>query len=209
MQSQCDNLSWAYTVSLLKCWKYMLSSKMPHTVAPWWVLHHVSCETCWANWVLISILFYLLLFFLELSESVPPISFGQNPYLWIFICSCAVKNGYLLLLCWLMYCILLIDLVLGLILHPGSQNLCFFALYSTTNSRFIIMLIEADLKGFLNYGSGTQSESQACFSVGPRMSEVCFNEPPVQGWVINFDAFWSHAEWAEWSCGWWCSRVNP
>lgn len=50
------------------------------------------------------------------------------------------------------------------------------------------MMIEADLKGFLNYGSGTQSEPQACFSVGARMSGERFNEPPVQGWVINFDA---------------------
>ena len=43
------------------------------------------------------------------------------------------------------------------------------------------MLMEADLKGFLNYGSGTRNESQICFSAGARMSRVCFNEPPVQG----------------------------
>lgn len=68
-----------------------------------------------------------------------------------------------------------------LLIRPGFSSKCCFTLNSTADSRFIIMLMEADLRDFLNYGSGTQNESQACFSVGARMSGVCFNEPLVQG----------------------------
>lgn len=125
--------------------------------------------------------------FIGLSESVPTISFEQNPQSYQPLClwSNAVKSFYLPLLCWLMYSALLIDLVLGLILYSDTQN----SLQVLPNSKFMSCWCEQTSRVFffLIYGSETQNESQACFSVSPRMSGVCFNEPPVQGWVINFD----------------------
>lgn len=48
--------------------------------------------------------------------------------------------------------------------------------------------MEADLKGFLNYRSGTQSESQACFSVEPACLECVLMSPGYKGeWLTLMD----------------------
>lgn len=112
--------------------------------------------------------FYLLWLILELSVCLQQNVDSQ----WYFFISCGLKDAYCYC-CYANSCTLRIDLV------QTSQisSKCCFALNSTADSRFIIMLMEADLKGFWNYGSGMQNESQAYFSVGPHMSEVSLMSP--------------------------------
>lgn len=119
--------------------------------------------------------------------------FIEITYLWskcLFLC-------YAFTSLWMHNVILNLEFAQSAVLQSRKQWF-----YNHVDCNHVDLLMGADPRGFLLLSKLWEPQmSHRCVFVGPLRSEVCFNVSPAWECVINFDAWWSLAEWAGWSCG--------